>query len=76
MAIEPLPGHHLTLLNSGVEYFPALLHAIDEATHSISLESYIFADDATGRMIAAALSAASRRGVRVRVLVDGFGERR
>ena len=73
MAVELLPGHRLTLLNSGAEYFPALRQAIDEATRDIRLETYIFADDTAGRMIATALIEAARRGVRVRVLVDGFG---
>jgi cardiolipin synthase len=68
-----LPGNQLTLLNSGAEYFPALLMAIDQATHDVHLESYIFEDDDTGRAVAAALAMAARRGVTVRVLVDGFG---
>lgn len=73
MAVELLPGHRLTLLNSGAEYFPDLRRAIDQATRDIRLESYIFADDSVGRAIAAALIEAAGRGVRVRVLVDGFG---
>jgi cardiolipin synthase len=68
-----LSGNRLTLLNSGAEYFPALIRAIDEAQHEVHLESYIFEDDATGRAVAAALASAARRGVTVRVLVDGFG---
>ncbi len=77
---QPLPrgyvgGNRLRLLRSGVEYFPALIAAIDQALHEIHLETYIYADDATGRRVAAALAAAARRGVAVRVLVDGFGAR-
>lgn len=68
-----LPGNRLTLLNSGGEFFPALLTAINEARHEVHLESYIFEDDRTGRDVAGALMAAARRGVSVRVLVDGFG---
>ncbi|HRE16174.1 MAG TPA: cardiolipin synthase ClsB [Rhodocyclaceae bacterium] len=66
-------GNRLTLLNSGVEYFPALLQAIETAQQEIWLETYIFAKDAVGEAVAAALAAASRRGVQVRLLVDGFG---
>jgi cardiolipin synthase len=73
MPAEFLPGNRLTLLNSGAEYFPALLRAIDEAAHEVHLESYIFEDDNTGRAVAGALTAAARRGVNVRILVDGFG---
>jgi cardiolipin synthase len=70
---EFLPGNRLTLLNSGAEYFPALLAAIRQAQYEVHIESYIFEDDDTGRMIAAALKDAAQRGVAVRLLVDGFG---
>lgn len=70
-----LEGNSLRLLHSGGEYFPALIAAIDAAAHEVHLETYIFADDRTGRRVAAALAAAARRGVAVRVLVDGFGAR-
>lgn len=75
MPAEFLPGNRLTLLNSGAEYFPALIAAIEGACHEIHLESYIFEDDCTGRAVADALAQAARRGVTVRVLVDGFGAR-
>ena len=68
-----LPGNRITLLRDGAQYFPALLRAIDDAVSEVWLETYIFADDATGRLIAAALSRAAARCVRVRVLVDGWG---
>ena len=68
-------GNRLTLLQSGGEYFPALIAAIDAAAHEVHLETYIFSDDATGRLVAAALARAAQRGVAVRVLVDGFGAR-
>ena len=73
MAPEFHPGNRLRLLNSGAEHFPALLTAIGEAEREVHLETYIFEDDQTGRAVAAALAAAARRGVDVRVLVDGFG---
>ena len=73
MPAEFLPGNRLTLLNSGVEFFPALLRAINEARLEVHLESYIFENDDTGRTVAGALMAAARRGLTVRLLVDGFG---
>lgn len=76
MAAKFLPGNRLTLLNSGAEYFPALLKAINEARHEVHLETYIFEDDVTGRAVAEALAFAAGRGVTVRVLVDGFGASR
>jgi cardiolipin synthase len=70
-----LTGNRVELLECGNEYFPALLDAINGAAKEIHLESYIFEPDDTGRGVAAALAAAARRGVAVRVLVDGFGAR-
>jgi cardiolipin synthase len=68
-------GNSVTLLRNGAEYFPVLLEAVALAEREIWLETYIFADDETGRRVADALIGASRRGVDVRVLVDGWGAR-
>jgi cardiolipin synthase A/B len=67
------PGNKLTLLRNGFEYFPALERAIDTAQREVWFETYIFADDASGHQIAAAFERAARRGVKVRVMVDGWG---
>lgn len=75
MAAEFLTGNQITLLNSGSEYFPALLAEIEAAESEIFLESYIYADDEIGHEITGALCCAAARGVRVQVLVDGFGGR-
>ena len=61
------------MLQSGTEFFPRLCADIDAARHSIYLETYIFAADQTGRLVAAALQRAAGRGVAVRVLLDGYG---
>lgn len=70
---EAVGGNRVRLLQSGAEFFPALIAAVDGAAGEVHLETYIFADDATGRDVAAALSRAARRGVTVRLMVDGFG---
>ena len=67
------PGNQVQLLRSGAEYFPALERAIDGAVKEIQLETYILADDDTGRRIVDALGRAAHRGVEVRVAYDGFG---
>ncbi len=64
-AIQPLRG--------GDEAYPRMLEAIDAATRSIALASYIFDNDPTGRIFADALGRAVARGVEVRVLIDGIG---
>lgn len=66
-------GNQIQLLFSGAEYFPALLQAIDAAQDEIYLETYIFAEDVTGLVVANALKNAAQRGVLVHVLLDGFG---
>lgn len=60
-------------LRSGDEAFAAMLSAIAAARDSVRLETYTFSDDDLGRRFRDALIAASRRGVKVRVLVDGVG---
>ncbi len=71
-----LTGNRLILLENGRQYFPALLAAIAGARQEVHLESYIFELDTTGQQVLDALIAAARRGVRVRLLLDGFGCRR
>jgi len=61
------------LLVDGRQAYPEMLAAIAAAEHSVDLETYILRADRTGRRFAAALSAAAARGVRVRLLYDGFG---
>lgn len=71
----PLGGHSLQLLRGGDELFPAMLAAIAAAEDEVWLASYIVHTDDSSLQIAQALAAAARRGVRVRVVVDGFGAR-
>jgi cardiolipin synthase len=71
--IVEVAGHKLALLRNGEEYFPRLLEALAAARHSIHLETYIFRADQEGRWVADALEQAAQRGVRVHLLLDGFG---
>lgn len=66
-------GNAIRLLCSGAEYFPALIGAIDSATQSVHLETYIFNLDETGHRVIDAMRRAVERGVKVRVVLDGFG---
>ncbi len=68
-------GNHIEPLVNGDAAFPAMLAAIESARQSVSLCTYIFDNDATGRKFVAALARAVRRGVAVRVLVDAAGAR-
>jgi cardiolipin synthase len=68
-------GNEVRLLRGGNELFPAMCAAIAAARSEVWLATYIFHDDDAGRLIADVLAAAARRGVRVRVVVDGFGSK-
>ena len=68
-------GNQVTLLSGGDELFPAMHEAAAHASHEIWLAAYIFHDDAAAEALAAALITAAQRGVRVRVVVDGFGSK-
>lgn len=60
------------LIRGGSEYFKCLENLIKEATHSIQLQVYIFEDDYTGGKIADQLTFASKKGIEVQVLLDGY----
>ena len=66
-------GNRIDILNNGDEAYPAMLAAIAEAQHSIGLSSYIYRADDIGGQFVQALAAAQKRGVAVRVIVDGVG---
>ena len=68
-------GNQVQLLKGGDALFPAMHEAIRQARHEVWLATYIFHDDATAMSLVQALVAAHRRGVRVRVVVDGFGSK-
>jgi len=68
-------GNTATILENGVEIFPAMVRDIRAAQKSVNLETYIFQPDHAGRMIADALIDAARRGVEVRLLVDAWGSK-
>jgi cardiolipin synthase len=64
------------LIRGGSRFFSELKELIDNATHSIHLQVYIFLDDTTGKYIGDALINARRRGVDIYLLVDGYGSRK
>ena len=72
-APQPKEGHQVQLLQGGVELFPALVAAIDAGLRDVRMETYIFNFDATGELVASALERAARRGVKVYLVMDGFG---
>jgi cardiolipin synthase len=70
-----LAGNFIEPLEDGDAAYPAMLAAIDQATRSVTLASYIFDNDAAGQAFLQSLRQAHERGVAVRVLIDGLGLR-
>ena len=68
-------GNAVTLFDDGAKTFDAMVAMIEEARHSVLLESYILRADTVGQRFAAALGAAAHRGVHVRLLSDWIGRR-
>lgn len=65
-----LPDNRVAPLVGGAEAYPAMLEAIRGARVSVALMSFIFDGTGIGAEFVAALIAAQRRGVAVRVLID------
>ncbi|MEO6580397.1 MAG: phosphatidylserine/phosphatidylglycerophosphate/cardiolipin synthase family protein [Sphingomicrobium sp.] len=71
--VTKVDGNSLTLYPDGPDRLRALLELIGSAQHSLRLLYYIFAADEAGNRVRDALLAAIERGVRVSLLIDGFG---
>ena len=66
-------GNQLTVLRNGDRIFPAMLRAIEQAERSVDLMTYVYWKGDIATRFADTLSAAARRGVRVRLLIDAVG---
>jgi cardiolipin synthase len=64
--------NRVRLIRGGADYFNLLEELIDQTTHSVYLQTYIYEADDTGLRVARALSRAANRGVYVHLLVDGY----
>ena len=71
-----IDGNRLTLLTEGPERLDALIALIDGAECSVRLLYYIYTADRTGALVRDALLRAIGRGVKVSLLIDGFGSSR
>jgi cardiolipin synthase len=76
LADEPLTnGNQVELLDGGELAYPAMQEAIANARSTVAMTSYIFDSDRAGREFLEVLRQAVKRGVEVRVLIDGVGLR-
>ena len=68
-----IAGNRLEVIETGEGRIRALLDLIAGAQHSFKMLMYMFNPDHAGGVVHDALLAAARRGVEVKLLVDGFG---
>jgi cardiolipin synthase len=71
-----LGGNRITALYNGDEFFPAMLETIRSARQTITFETFIYWQGATGRQFAEALIGRAQAGVKVHVLLDWLGTRK
>lgn len=71
----PVKGNAIELIDDYDAVIRRLIEDIDAARRTVRLLIYIFADDAVGESVIAALGRAVRRGVRCQVLLDPVGSR-
>lgn len=68
-----LKGNAIELLENGEQFFPRVFEAIREAQREVIVETFILFDDKVGQGLRAALRSAAQRGVKVDLMIDGFG---
>jgi putative cardiolipin synthase len=71
------PGEHYAyILETGADALLARIHLIRQAKQSINIQTFIWANDDTGRYVFYELLKAADRGVKVRVLIDDMSLRK
>lgn len=75
IGIAATEGNALVALRNGDEIFPAMLDAIRSAEHTVDMMTFVYWKGAIAREFAHALADRARAGIRVRLLLDGFGSR-
>jgi len=65
--------NQVKIFHEGDEAFSAIFQAIDQATHSIYIETYILAADRLGLKLQDELIKARNRGVEITIIYDHFG---
>ena len=68
-----IAGNRLEIIESGESRLRLLLDLIGHARRSVRLLMYMFNADEAGALVRDALADAARRGVEVKLLIDGFG---
>lgn len=73
MKMEWRNGNRLRLLANGEQYFPRVFEAIRRARETVLLETFILFEDEVGKQLHQAILEAAQRGVKVEMMLDGYG---
>ncbi|MET8078139.1 phospholipase D-like domain-containing protein [Streptomyces sp. NPDC005303] len=73
IGVAATEGNDLVPLRNGDRIFPAMLGAIRSARHTIDMMTFVYWRGQIAHDFATALAERARAGVRVRLLLDGFG---
>ncbi|MER8114388.1 cardiolipin synthase B [Streptomyces sp. SID8366] len=76
IGVAATEGNELVPLRNGDAIFPAMLEAIREARHTIDMMTFVYWRGQVAHDFAYALAERARAGVRVRLLLDGFGAKK
>ncbi|WP_367049483.1 phospholipase D-like domain-containing protein [Streptomyces sp. Je 1-332] len=75
IGVAATEGNSLLPLRNGDEIFKAMLDGIRAAEHTVDMMTFVYWRGEIARQFADALADRARHGVRVRLLLDGFGSR-
>ncbi|MTE19919.1 cardiolipin synthase B [Streptomyces sp. TRM43335] len=75
IGIAATEGNSLVRLRNGDEIFPAMLESIRTAEHTVDMMTFVYWRGEIAREFAHTMAERARAGVRVRLLLDGFGSR-
>ncbi len=73
IATRPVSRGEVDLLVDGDAFFPRFTEVLEEAESSVRLQAYIFDNDDFALQIGELLKRRSRKGIDVRILLDGLG---
>ncbi|MFF4928192.1 phosphatidylserine/phosphatidylglycerophosphate/cardiolipin synthase family protein [Streptomyces griseofuscus] len=76
IGVAATEGNELVPLRNGDAIFPAMLGAIRAARHTIDMMTFVYWRGQIAHDFAYALAERARAGVRVRLLLDGFGAKK
>ncbi|WP_409062381.1 phospholipase D-like domain-containing protein [Streptomyces sp. SYP-A7185] len=75
IGVAATEGNALVPLRNGDEIFAAMLDGIRSARHTVDMMTFVYWKGEIAQRFAEALAERAREGVRVRLMLDGFGSR-